>query len=413
VIIPRWRPPPRSPFLVDWSARACLAALDQSLNAITGQVTAFNRPGVSTALDANGNTKIAAYGQPNYQWAVDPVSGLSVPGLLLQQQTLPNIAPFPNDQSSWSTHGSVSVTPNSTLAPDGTTTADTVTRVSGVADYTIDVIPFTSDGSKALGIYVKQGSGSTNLIGLFDNTASAYRYAFVVRWSGGVPSTGGFTTGSGSVTFTAAANGFYKVDFVANAVQHAHTNQLLCLPSDGFGVFGGGANGDSIIAWGAYAIDAPSSVVADSFAIATGLVPMSMTMYVSLRQFDGGYGSHVASLSNASFGPPYLGLFSNGTANGQVYSRYYDGVTAPTLVGPAVAAGAKIEYRVAVYPDGHIDLGTSKNGAAESTTTDATTSTFPTAFSTPTTMQLLTGGSYMYARLAAGVQSLSYMRNAV
>ena len=173
--------------------------------------------------------------------------------LCLQSQTF----------DSWTDSGAT-VTANSTVAPDGTTTADTITRVAGQGDARYVTPTLASNAVHAVSLWIKKGTSPSSLIALYDVTAVTYRLWADVTWSGTTP-VFAFTNGS-LVRSVEWANGLWRVEFLTETVVAANTNRLYLYPGRA-----GSANGETVIAWGAQVelgSFASSSIATTTIAVA-------------------------------------------------------------------------------------------------------------------------------------------------
>ena len=148
----------------------------------------------------------------------------------------------------WAKDPTTTVTIDTDVAPDGATTADTLTATGGTGDTIRQQVTFTGDGTKVISLFVKQGTSSGTDIAVFDQTASAFRHKARISWSGGVPSLA-TVTGSGTLySVTAVANSFYRIAISAASVVAANTNLFYIYPSPLTGT-------GTVIVWGAQAED--------------------------------------------------------------------------------------------------------------------------------------------------------------
>lgn len=181
----------------------------------------------------------------------DPIT-LQPKGFLIEEQRS-NLITYSEDFSLWS-NTSITVTPNSTVSPDGQTSADTLTASSS-SGYVYRPITFTTDADKSVSIFLKAGTSASNYIVLRDSTASVNRAAVTVTWSGGVPSAVASTgTVQGVQNY---GNGWYRISILAVGVIAANGNQIRILPDN---IVGTG----TVIIWGAQA---------ENGAFATSYIP--------------------------------------------------------------------------------------------------------------------------------------------
>jgi hypothetical protein len=146
------------------------------------------------------------------------------------------------DNAGWS-KAAATVTANTTVAPDGTSTADTLTAttVNGIVAQTVTL---TGNGDKSVSVFLKAGTSSSSLVTLRDATASVNRGLLTITWSSGVP------TGVASIGtlqgIDAYGNGWYRVRLLATGVIAANSNAIRIYPDDVAGT-------NTVIAWGAQA----------------------------------------------------------------------------------------------------------------------------------------------------------------
>lgn len=171
----------------------------------------------------------------------DPIT-LQPRGLLIEEQRT-NLFLRSEDFAGWSS-SSVTVSVDSTVAPDGTTTADTLTSAASTA-YVFQNASFTGDGTKSVSVFLKAGTSTITAIQLRDTTTPAAARALVnITWSGGVATA---VASVGTVEgLDPYPNGWYRLRILAPGVIAANANQLRIQPdivaSPGTG---------SVIAWGA------------------------------------------------------------------------------------------------------------------------------------------------------------------
>ena len=160
--------------------------------------------------------------------------------------------------TTWTTSASPTITTDTTAAPDGTTTADTIASTSS-SSYVAQIVTFTGDGTKAYSFFIKAGTSGNTRVFLRDTTASVSRGQVDIVWTGGVPSP---TVTNGSLqSLQACPNGWYRVSVTADSVVAANTNQFRIQPDNVSGT------GDIII-WG---------FQAENGAFSTSYIPTTTT----------------------------------------------------------------------------------------------------------------------------------------
>jgi hypothetical protein len=132
------------------------------------------------------------------------------------------------------------ITPNTTLAPDGSVTADTLTAVAGAGfHYARGIITFLAT-SYTYSVYVKKGTSRWIFFGVSDSTLNYFDL-----------DTGTFGTTSATCTVSALASGWYRITAteVRTAVIESGVN-IGVANGNGGGSFT--ANGtETVIVWGA------------------------------------------------------------------------------------------------------------------------------------------------------------------
>jgi hypothetical protein len=187
----------------------------------------YARGSNGTYIDAQGILRTAASGVPRFTY--EPITGESL-GLLMEESSI-NICLYSEDLTGagWGT-GSTSVTANSAVAPDGTTTGDLLTATGGTGSVRLRSVTFTGDGEKAMAVYLKAGTATRNQVLFYDNTASTGRHYINVNWTAGVPA---ITTLLGAGTLfpvESAGNGWYRICFSATGIIAANSNVVGIIP---------------------------------------------------------------------------------------------------------------------------------------------------------------------------------------
>jgi hypothetical protein len=122
----------------------------------------------------------AAIDTPRFDY--DPVT-LAPKGLLIEGQRT-NLCFYSNDlnQANWSKGSTVSVSYNTVSAPDGTTTADTITVVTNADTGVHQSIACSASTAYTWSLYVKLGTmaASDYKIAIYDNTNAAFIAADIV-----------------------------------------------------------------------------------------------------------------------------------------------------------------------------------------------------------------------------------------
>jgi hypothetical protein len=213
----------------------------------------FSRGTGATRVNASGFIEVVGNTTPRFDY--DPVT-LAPRGLLIEEART-NLALYSQDFSnaSWA-KSSATVTSDTTAAPDGTTTADTLVSSSSTSGVVERSVTFTGDGDKAVSIFLKAGTSTLTYFFIRDTTVPATRGRAVITWAGGVPSATADSGGTiqGVDNF---GNGWYRIRLLASSVVAANSNAFRIQPDVAVGT-------NSVIAWGAQA---------ENGAFATSYIP--------------------------------------------------------------------------------------------------------------------------------------------
>lgn len=146
-------------------------------NFLSGQLDpriTFTRASTGTYVNSSGVLSSAAVDAPRFDY--DPTT-LAPLGLLIEEQRT-NLCLYSNNlnQATWGKGSTVSLTYDTTIAPDGTTTADTITVVSGTDTGVYQSIACSASTAYTWSVYVKLGTmaASDYKIAIYDNTNAAF-----------------------------------------------------------------------------------------------------------------------------------------------------------------------------------------------------------------------------------------------
>lgn len=121
---------------------------------------------------------------------------------------------------------------NTTLAPDGTTTAATMTEDTATSRHIVFVQGIIT-GSYTQSLYLKQGTQRYVQLFYQKSDASNAVYAYIDLQTGTVSDSGIIGSGSlTSATIQAAVNGFYKLTIVGNNGQTLDNGYFIIAMSD-------------------------------------------------------------------------------------------------------------------------------------------------------------------------------------
>ena len=152
----------------------------------------------------------ASAGTPRFDH--NPITGESL-GLLIEEQRT-NLFTYSEDftNAAWA-KTSTTITANTVVAPDGTTTADLATGTASVTSYIeSSAITVSASTTYSISLYVKAGSSTLSRVRVYNSALGTELAGVVIAWTAGVPSTSS-TTGTWVTvpTYTSVGNGWYRV----------------------------------------------------------------------------------------------------------------------------------------------------------------------------------------------------------
>ena len=235
--------------------------------------------------------------------------------------------------SSWNNVG-ITVTDNSTTAPDGNTTADTIAGTSGVS-YRANNVSITTGLAYTFSIYAK--ANATNFLQIvggssgFDGTT----WANFDLSSGVVGSKGASATS----TITSVGNGWYRCTMTATSTATGSSNVFAITPCEAStsGRFASLVGATSIYVWGAQVEQrsAVTAYTATTTQAITNYIPVLQTAASGVARFD----------NNPTTGESLGLLIEESRTNLFTYSSQFDNA-AWTKVATTITADAM------VAPDG-------------------------------------------------------------
>lgn len=209
-------------------ALSFISALSNSITPQRGSAATFTRSTTATYVDDSGVIQTAAINTPRFQG-----------GKFLSEPARTNLMIYSEDltNAAWGAAGGLVVTPNTTISPDGSSTADTATATS--AQYLDYSATFTNGVAYTFSIYLKSGSLTSAMLLLYGTAFN----------SGGANVTGDFNLAAGTVALgnctggiVSVGNGWYRCWITATltATTGLYAWQSLRLNSAG-----------TVYAWGA------------------------------------------------------------------------------------------------------------------------------------------------------------------
>lgn len=226
----------------------------------------------------------------------NPSTGLSEGLLVEPQRTNLLLRSEELSNAAW-TAASLTVTANSTTAPDGTTTADTL-AATGAGGNLSQAITIAAGRGIAFSKYLKANASSFGLLTLSDGTNSVTAWFNLASGAVGTASAGG-TSGGTALQYSQhwiepAGNGWYRCSL---EVTSSVATTIGCAVSPAASNGAAAANTDSIYAWGAQAEAEATYTNATSYIPTTSATVTrsadNLTLSVSSATFRGDAGTMV------------------------------------------------------------------------------------------------------------------------
>ena len=178
------------------------------------------------------------------------------------------------DTVPWSVNGTVTVAANTTTAPDGTSSADTIDNTASGTSFRFQDVTLTVGLQYVWSVYVKNSTATVTRLWV----RSAQNNASIdLNWTGSTLSS--VTQNSGTATFSSVGADWYRVVITYTALEATGRHRI----------YGGDAtNGAAIHLWGAQ-VEQRSSVTAytpTTTAPITNYIPVLMTAAANTPRFD-------------------------------------------------------------------------------------------------------------------------------
>jgi hypothetical protein len=276
-----------------WTAARAVPSLDlrfadnkSLVDATTGSnLVTFTRASSGTFVGSDGVLQTAATDVPRFDH--NPTTGESL-GLLVEELRANLVLRSEEFGTTWTAPGLSAVTPNTTVAPNGVTTADTLVETTGVSEVhrVSQTISVVSGTTYTLSVFAKQGSRQYVYLGFGPNAT----------WNGtGV--NGFFDLQNGTIgtsvnctaTIVAYPNGWYRCTVTSTpTVTNAGAIANIGASSNGIAQTYTGDGSNAVILWGAQL---------EQGAFATSYIPT--TTAAATRSAD------VASITGSNFSSWY------------------------------------------------------------------------------------------------------------
>ena len=230
--------------------------------------------------------------------------GPRVPMVLIEPSAT-NLLTATQEASSWSSTN-VSVTSNTTTAPDGSQTGDTVTRTAGGADVR-QTKAVTSGTSYTMSIFAKAETDNQIQLDFSNSSMGADNVEFNTR-------TGQKVSGSANYSITQLSNGWRRYSFTSTCISSGNTGVIIRIEND-----------EPVELWG---FQFEEGSVATSYIPTSGstVTRAQDSLVISGSDFSSFYNQSAGTVYTEAVGRGYLDFnttiaFSNNTSGESIYQR--------------------------------------------------------------------------------------------
>jgi hypothetical protein len=223
----------------------------------------FVRATTGLVMDRMGVMRTIPAGMPRWRWA--PTGG-TPQGVLFEEQRTNLLLRSEELDNASHTKTSCSISANSIAAPDGATTADTIT-VSGAGGNGNQAVTITAGNALTLSWHFKQLASSHALLRISDGTNTVSAWFNLAAGTVGTGSAGAGTIVYSAHSMEALANGWYRCQLtVTTSTSTAITLRYSAAAADNAEP----ANTDSVYAWGGQAEQLGTTSAASSYIPTAG-----------------------------------------------------------------------------------------------------------------------------------------------
>lgn len=327
------------------------------------------RASKGTFVDRDGVGKSAGVDKPRVEWIKD-ANGLYQPHLLLEAART-QLVTDPENFGAWTLNNAPTLT-SGQADPFGGTAAYLINDDSALVEHITQVLTFTGDGTKALALFVRQGTSDDFFFGIFDDTAVVWRHHVKGTWTAGVPALSTAAGGGTLFPIETLGGSWFRVMAGVNGIVAANSHRFFIGPTQDLGADTGttyffGANAWNATFPSSYQGPSLASRSADRFSQPLPYKPQQMWGYGRLRE----RGTRLANgdlrsfqIGKADDTVPKLTLFGDVSGFYRIHHETSSGVVNST-VSAAAQFGDDVEVLWTIDDAGKVQLRQALNGGAD------------------------------------------------
>jgi hypothetical protein len=256
-------------------------ALNKTLTPVVGPTPSFSRASTGTYFNSSGVLTSAAINAPRFDHTYNGTSWISK-GLLIEEQRT-NLYLYSEDLSQGNTANNVTISTNTDVAPNGTTTADKITSATSTAIHYLEKSGYSVSSSTAYTISLFAKKGTHRYIQISANNEGSGVYANFDIQDGVLGNVGASATGS----ITNCSNGWFRCSMTYTATNTSSRPLIVMVSGTTAARVESTAltTSDTVLIWG---------VQQESGSFSTSYIPTTTTSVV--RSAD------VCQITGTSFG---------------------------------------------------------------------------------------------------------------
>lgn len=356
---------------------------------------------VGSFVDKDGIVRLSSANRLRVGWLDTDDDDVRDTPTLLIEETATNLLLQSEDFSTTWVNTRSSDSTDTTTAPDGASTADTLIEDATASNTHFvyqDITKAASSLKYSLSVFVKAKERSGVRLNVSDGAGNAAYVDFSTLTTVGTPSTSGSGFTAGAAGSEALANGWYRL-FLTCVSNNATTLRSAVLLHNGSSVTYTGDGSSGIYLWGAQLEQSrtPTSYIAtttvavtrsaDLVSVAFPHGPQAMSGYLKLRHPAAGAPSSnkwtMAVGDGHAGSDAWLGVFYS--TNNYFGAQFDDGSSIESVGGtlPTPSSLDTVELLWTLGSDGELNLHQKLNGGSQSSRSASTPQALPSAWSGP------------------------------